>query len=135
MYTQETCYAYSWFEKEDPVTGSTSVNAWCLNKDSKPVLFRFEGYQPHVYVELPLYIEKLRHRWSKEDAILVYEQIKSRLDEQAPLTCKSGMYKTLYRGGIEYPMLKLEFRKRSDIYKCESLFKHPFFVQKLGHII
>lgn len=135
MFTVETCYAYSWFEREDPVTGFTSVNAWCLNKDSQPVLFRFEGYQPHVYIELPLYIEKLRHRWSQEDAILVYERIKTRLDEQGPMACKSGMYKTLYRGGAEYPMLKLEFRRRADIQKCENLLKNPFNVPELGNLI
>ena len=141
MQTEVTCYAYKWFEKIDDIDGSTSVNAWCLTrddpetKDNHPVLLRFEGFTPNVYIELPMYIERRRHRWSKEDAQLVYDRIAARLEDNKPVSCKSGLFKTLYRGNVDFPMLKLEFRNKTHIVQCERMLNRPLIVPELGEII
>jgi len=131
---EKSLYCYEWFEREDPIDGSTVICGWGLDIDKTPHLITLTGFLYSVYLELPLYIEKMRHRWNGEDADLVAEGLGRRLDDNRFVKHKSGMYKTLYRGDKEYPMLRLEFNRKSDAHKLDMFLKKPIFVHGLGEL-
>ena len=134
MQKEITVYAYDWFDKIDPIEGSTSINAWCLDRNSKPYLVRFEGFGPSIYIELPFFVNRARYIWTKEDADEFYQALVKRLDDHMPISYEVGYYKTLYRGNADHPMLKVKFKNKIDITYCENILKRPFTVSSIGDI-
>ena len=131
---ERTLYCYDWFEKIDTIQGTTTINGWCIDREGTPHLVILQGFGPCVYVELPLYIDKIRHNWNKEDANLVVDIINSRMDDDRCIDYEAKTYKTLYRGAKEFPMLKMKFTKRSDIIKLDNMLKRNIFVRELGDL-
>ena len=131
---EKSLYCYQWFEQENTIDGGTIIGGWGLDIDKNPCLITLTGFLYSVYLELPLYIEKMRHRWNVEDADLVAQALCRRLDDNKFVKYTSNMYKTLYRGDKQYPMLKLEFNRKSDAHKLDMFLKKPIFVNGLGDL-
>ena len=131
-----TCLPFDWFEKQDLVSNTVSVNAWCLNENSESCLVRFIGFQPKVYIQLPILVNNRPFRWTREATNLIYRHLQNKLEEHAPTDCIPMTSKSLYyfNGGKKKPVMKLFFPTRKAIYECRKKFKYPVYVKGLGSI-
>ena len=132
-----TCSPFDWYEEDDKDKISHSINAWCLNKESKSCLVRFLEFKPSIYIELPLYVNRRVQQWTQNTAKLVFTALQKALGEDGPyehVTRLSGkLY--YYNGNKKTPNICINFNTRNALNKCKSMLNKPFMVDGLGSMM
>lgn len=141
-----TVSAYDW-KVIDASTDDNhvAIHAWCLDKDSKPYLLRFNNFPAFCHVELPTIVNGRPYNW-KYGWNRVVEWLKEILKDNAPLEAtlsyKSKLY--YYRPATNtvrpdapaksttFPMLILTFRTIAAMKACEKMLSRPARVTGLA---
>lgn len=132
-----TVHAYDWQVLDEYDDNNHCViNAWCLDRESKPYLLRFHDFPAFCNVELPYFIRNRRVKWNKWKAQQVFEKIKYVMGRNAPYKFFLKFSKKLYcyRQERQYPMMVMMFDTIKAMYKCKSLLSKPLKVKNLGSI-
>lgn len=128
---------YDWTLFDCPEREHNIIRCWSLDTQSKPILITIPDFKPFMYIELPVYVERIQLRWNKDLANEVYEVIKKRLKENAPASCHFRTMEKLYyyRGGKTFPMLLVFFNTSNAMRHCINLLKHPLQVSEYPPMI
>nr|QBK90260.1 MAG: DNA polymerase elongation subunit family B [Pithovirus LCPAC102] len=126
---------YDWYEEDDWINDSMSINAWCLDRDSNPTLVRFTGFNPKIYIQLPKFVNRRHMIWTRQSTNLIYDFLAKKMDENAPTNHMSSMGKKLYGYTMDkYAIMQLFFSTKKAIYACKKLLNNPINVPGLGTI-
>jgi len=130
-------HAYDWnLEDKQTDNDGLSIHAWCLDKNSKPYLLRFEDFPAICYIELPLFCQGCYIQWDKNRAIEIYNYLVLKLGDNAPnnfdFFYKHKLY--YYKNGKKYPMIRLNFKSIDNMRKCQYLVSKPLSINPYGTI-
>lgn len=132
-----TCLPYDWYEEDDLDNFKLSINAWCLDRESNPVLVRFQNFLDKMIIELPIIHNGRPMRWTKESCRLIFYALQKKLDQHAPVEHVPVQSRKLYyykEDGNKVPVIKLFFSTRKAIWECKKLLKYPLYVEGLGRL-
>lgn len=139
MASKVTAHAYDW-TVEDAFTHDehVAIHAWCLNRESEPLLIRVEDFPAFCHVELPLYVNMKPMLWTGESVRRVFEWLCQVLKEDMPIGYNflylSKLY--YYKGTRKYPMMRLFFKNLKSLQHCEKLLsKKSYRIDDLGGMI
>lgn len=132
-----TVHAYDW-TVEDSYTEDDhlAVHAWCLDRDSRPHLLRFNNFPAFCQLELPLFVHNRPYKWDQTKATLLVDTLTSHLGEEAPCHYHFHLAKKTYyyRGERRYPMITLSFNTIKAMQRCVNLLKNPIRTDDWGVI-
>ena len=129
-------HGYAWDEVDDPVTGHCSVRAWCLNRESEPVLLRIDDFPCICYIELPMYPPK--GVWNEANGEAFKQELRRRLqlDEES---LKLNFYKRqklyFFKDDTKYPMMLAQFSTIAKMNHCRNILANPIDVPDIGMIM
>lgn len=133
-----TVHAYDW-TVEDKYTEDdrTAIHAWCLDRDSKPYLIRFNNFPVFCHVELPLFVNGIRFNWNENSAATYVSWLSTVLGDNKPERGLFKMSKKIYyfRGENRFPMLLLLFKSIEAMERCENLLRKPHPVRDIGMVM
>ena len=120
-----TQHCYSWIVGDSNNDCFSQIRAWCLDRDSNPVLLKFTNYSASCYVELPTTIDGKAFDWCPSDVDILMnslERVLTKYDKHHPigyrLVQKEKLY--FYKGGRKDPHLYLEFWNQRDMKEAVS---------------
>lgn len=134
---RDTCcvHAYDW-TVEDAASdeGHVVVRAWCLNRDSEPVLVRIEDFPAYCFVELPMYVNMNLYTWNETRASRFFSVLQEKLGNRK---ATRGIFKMLkkiyyYRGGRTFPMLMLTFNTLEAMNHCVRVLNDVIKTEEWG---
>ncbi|SNW62462.1 DNA polymerase delta catalytic subunit [Orpheovirus IHUMI-LCC2] len=135
MAEQITCHAYEWkVEDKDlrSLDGCTTINAWCLDRESKPYLVRFMQAPVYCYIEMPQVVNQRKKTWLEHDVDEFMGVLKSRLrgyskdsEDHSPIQYQLEHKKKVYyyQGNKKYPMVKTVFKSLEAMRHCENILR------------
>ena len=133
-----TLHAYDWtVEAKYTDDDRTAIHAWCLDRDSKPYLIRFNDFPVFCHVELPLFVNGSRMNWDENKASQYVTWLSTVLKEDKPERSLLKYSKKIYyfRGEMKFPMLLLLFKSITSLDKCEKLLSKPHPVRDIGMVM
>uniref|UniRef100_A0A6C0BKR3 DNA-directed DNA polymerase n=1 Tax=viral metagenome TaxID=1070528 RepID=A0A6C0BKR3_9ZZZZ len=128
-------HGYAW-DEVDQGDSHCSVRAWCLNKDSEPVLLRIEDFPVFCYIELPMYHP--RGVWDEHNCNLFREELRRRLqldDESLKLNFYKRQKLYFYKNDTKYPMMFAQFKTLNKMRHCKNLLANPIEIPEIGMIM
>lgn len=139
-----TGHAYDWTVKDCYTDDNhVEIQAWCLDRDSKPFLMRIQDYPATCYIELPTHIGRRNKIWRKSDAKLVYDYISYVTRENPPIGFIFKQMRKLYyyrasvgNDGVytpkKYPMMMMMFPNLKSMWACKRLLETPRDIRHIG---
>lgn len=131
-------HPYDWsIQDESTDEGHVAIHAWCLDRESNPYLIRVEDFDPWIYVELPIFVNRTLKRWTDSDIEIIQHWLHAKMGEDfAPTEVKFIQAKKLYyyRGDKTYPMLKVSFRSLKAMQRCSQILSRPQEIHQLGYL-
>ena len=138
-----TGHAYDW-QVKDFYTDKNhlEIQAWCLDRESKPFLMRVQDFPATCYIELPSMVGRKRKQWRKEDADKVFSYLKFCLQDNPPehyffnWMQKLYYYKSVVISDPDnpgqnkyvprlYPMMLVTFPNKKAMWACKKLLEVP----------
>jgi len=131
-----TVHAYNWDYEDCVETDHLAIRAWCLDRDSKPVLLRFENFPVLCYLELPMIVGGRYFEWNAHKFGIFRTWLANKLGDSQPEKAYLKHMKKLYyyRQNRKYPMMFAFFPTLAAMYKCKSLLDKPHKIEGLGNI-
>lgn len=131
-----TVHPYNWDHEDSVETDHLTIRAWCLDRDSNPVLLRFETFPVLCYIELPLIVNGRYFEWNSYRFKLFHKWLNQKLGDHQPTSAHLKQMKKLYfyRKERKYPMMFTLFPTLAAMYKCKSLLENPHKIEGLGNI-
>lgn len=121
-----TLKPYEWFSRDIKEYDYHSVNAWCLDKESKPYLIRFTNFKPSFMIQLPTFVGKIRYRWTASKALDVVNAIKKVIGEEFIFDSTAKLAPMLYYYTQEkYPVIQMWFNTEDAMNRTKNLLKYP----------
>ena len=104
-------------------TGGCLIAAWCFDKNSNPILLRFEDNNIYAVLELPEVIDV----WYKRALDTIFAKLEIALGTRAPISYLYKKREKLYyfKRGIKSDVMYLIFKNYSDVMKCKKLLSEP----------
>jgi DNA polymerase elongation subunit (family B) len=135
--TTLTVHAYNWDISPGLEPGDQDIiYGWCLDRESKPYLLRFEDFPAFCYVELPLYINNNLVDWNATRCNEIYTTLCNLLQDDRPtsyrLEMKAKAY--YYKMDQKYPMLLMTFPRLASATKMENKLKYEIYTPTYGKI-
>ena len=137
MTNKINVYAYHWEIHKSEVNSNKrdKIFAWCLDRDSNPVLLRFETEPASFYIHLPEKIDDKKIYWEKE-YLKVIDRIKWGIEKSNKTTvskeCMPIDYRLVdkqllcyYQGKKTEKLLYLEFNNINQAYEISNFFYRP----------
>lgn len=139
-----TGHGYDW-QMKDCYTDDehVEIQAWCLDKESKPFLLRIQDYPVTCYIELPTFIGRRSKIWTRHDCQDVFNYISFRMSDNRPtgfifkympklyyyraFVNKDGEYESK-----KYPMLWIMFKNLRAMYYCRKILENPIDIRSIG---
>lgn len=139
-----TGHGYDW-QMKDCYTDDEhiEIQAWCLDKESKPFLLRIQDYPVTCYIELPTFIGRRSKIWTRHDCQDVFNYISFRMSDNRPTGFifkympKLYYYRALVNNEGEYeskkyPMLWIMFKNLRAMYYCRKILENPVDIRSIG---
>lgn len=122
-----TCYSWVYHDQLREKDEYCCIHGWCFNRDSTPHLVIIKNYLIHLYIELPATIKGRDKEWTQEEADEVGSELynsSNGLFDGYESEQQELMY--YYKAKYSSPLLKLLFRRHSDIKKFMDLYCEGF---------
>lgn len=137
MTTEIIVHAYDW-QVEDAYTDDdhVAIHAWCLDRNSRPVLLRINTFPAFCHIELPFYVRGKPYNWSKPKADRFVEFLAKALKGDAPVRSvfKAAKKTYYYRGQRLFPMVLLCFNTLKAMKHCENFLEGAIKTEDWGYI-
>lgn len=141
-----TCHAYHWsFRDRELEDGNhLCIDAWCLDRNSDPLLLRIENFPALCMIELPSYVNGVFNKWTNSDVSLLMDQLTTSvrgrdgpLSKYPPLRYKLAYLEKIYfyNGGRKYPFIQIFFKDLKSMYECKSKLSYPITTNTFGSLM
>lgn len=112
--------------------GFCTIAAWCFDKDSNPLLVRFEDNKIYGVLELPGFIDE----WNYNMLDKIFAVISLKMSNREPLEYKYKYMEKLYyhKRGLKTHFMYLVFKNYSDVMKCKNILEDPISVPSLERV-
>ena len=99
------------------------IHAWCLDRDSNPVLIKINDFPSYCWIELPETIRNNSFYWSQSDAREVFNVISNKAKEHAPLNffLKYTQKAYYFKMCKLFPMILVQFSQEASMRRVVSM--------------
>lgn len=125
---QVICHPFNWqvlpAEEEGPDCWD-QILAWCLDRESNPVLVKICDFPAFCWIELPEIVRGRQVYWQNETAKIIFKAICRKAGQNAPLNyflkyCQKAYYFQMLK---KYPMILVQFSQEASMRKVVNMLK------------
>ncbi len=142
MTTKLTVHSYNWEIEscENTHDHGTHIYSWCLDRESKPYLLRFEDFPTYAYLKLPLTHHGRYIQWTKLSITELVASINKKLKNKFKLsdhdpnpirkhnvTLRQTFYYYKPADREKNPFVFLVFNNMKSMYECKKIVNGKFF--------
>nr|QBK90645.1 MAG: DNA polymerase elongation subunit family B [Pithovirus LCPAC104] len=139
-----TVSVYDWNEGDfdfinyDEDKKYSSILSWGMNRDSEPVLLRFEKFPATCYIELPFYLtNRNKIIWNNNSIENLFKKLQEYLKDDKPKKYKFFNKRKLYYYREEnksFPMIFIIFDNLKSLHHCKNFLKKEIYIPNLGNM-